>query len=354
VQRGARQQRPADEGHQSAREPVVRSQQAPAVAIEARQHRVPLGQIGGHGRGQPLGGDQRVRQAARRERIGGGRRVAQQDRPRGPPGPRRAHQAGSPGWPGQRLCPLQRVAQDRLVQDPAAQRPARPLGPRLLIGQAGQQQLAVGQRRRVQLVPAAHEDRQPVAQVAPAGQLEVHPRADPAPARRHIQAQRPAHARGEPVGPHHQPRATDPAADPQPDGAPVRLLDPFHLGVLEHAHAGRLADRVQQHLVQAQAPLRQGDRPGPERAFGHHAESVVADRAQRAAAHRLPQPDSVEHRHAGRKDPLATGLLAREVPRVEQVDAQPRAPEQQRQRRAGRARARNGDVGDVRPGVARV
>jgi len=63
------------------------------------------------------------------------------------------------------------------------------------------------------------------------------------------------------------------------------------------------------------------------------------------AADGLAQPRALQHRHARGHDPLTARLLARERLRFEHVDAQSRAPEQQRQRRARRAAARDYDIG---------
>ena len=182
----------------------------------------------------------------------------------------------------------------------------------------------------------------------PGGQAEVHPRAHAATAGRGVQVQAAADARGETVGPDDQRGRADLAADAQPDGTVAGALDPLDLGVLEDGHAGRGAGRVQQRPIEMESPLPQRDDAAAERALGGQTKAVIADRLQRAAADSLTQPQSIEHRDTGGQDSFAAGLLAREAARIVDVDPQPGASQQQRQRRPGGTGPRDGDI--YRPG----
>ena len=197
-------------------------------------------------------------------------------------------------------------------------------------------------------MPAAEEDRQPVAGVAPGGQPEVHPGAHAAAARRRVQIQAAAHARRQAVGPDDQRGAADLTTDAQPDGAAAGAFDPLDLGVLEDGHAGRGAGGVQQRPIELQAPLPQRDAVTAKRAFGGQAEPVVAHRLQGAATDGGAQAEPIENRHTGGQDPLTARLLAREGARIVDVDLQPGPPQQQRQR--GARRAGPGDRDVYRPG----
>jgi hypothetical protein len=74
--RRVRQQRPADDLDQRARQPVVRPQQAVPLAIEAAERAIPLREVAGHDGRQALGGGQRVGDSAGGQRVAGARGVA--------------------------------------------------------------------------------------------------------------------------------------------------------------------------------------------------------------------------------------------------------------------------------------
>ena len=110
--RRAGQPRPFDQEHQRARQPVVRAQQAPSLAIETGERRVAFGQRARNDRGQPLGGDQRVRDPAGRQRIGRARGVAQQHDARRVSGARAAGRRARarPAWSAASRRPASRAA----------------------------------------------------------------------------------------------------------------------------------------------------------------------------------------------------------------------------------------------------
>jgi len=324
----------------------VRRELGAAFAVEPLDRGVAFLENARHPGGEPLGGDQRVGDAARGQRVGGRRGVAEQHgagRPAGAcsPGNGRATRRR-----GQRRRAIQPFREQRFGGDPAHESLARAVGERVAVTERREQQLAVGQRRNVQLVAASHEDLEPVGADLAFGESEVHTHADArSTALSAFEAERSPHRRFDAVGADDQPAAPDLVTDDEPDRAAVAADRAVHGHLLEHAHPGRRARRADQHVVEPEPPLGQrreaaagADR---ERALHAEAEAVVADAAQPAAAHLLAQPEALEHADPGRHDALAARLLAREASRVEHVDPQPGPPEQDRQRGAGRPGARD-------------
>jgi len=247
----------------------VRAQQSAALALEAGERGIAVGQRAGNDRGQPFGGDQRVRDAAGRQRVGGARGVAQQHRARREPGTGAAGDGRPARQLRQRRRAVEPVTQQRVLADPARHRVTRVRPEGIAIAERREQQLAVGKRRRVQLVTAADEDLQ-ARRLLPAGrEAIVHAHADApgftgAPAA--IEPERTADGRIETVRADHQSSAAQLAADVKADRPSARDRGAFDLGVVEHAYAWRRPRRREQRLVQMQAPLRERKRRRPVRA----------------------------------------------------------------------------------------
>jgi len=178
MQRRPRQQRTAGDLHERPREPVVRAQEAPPLGVEAGQDTVPLGEEVRHDRRQPLGRDQRVGDSAGGQRVAGPRGVAEQHGARREAGAGPAAEARPSRRRGERRGPLEQLAQERLAGDPARERRPRAAREGPIFSQAGHQELAVGERRHVELMSAADEDLQQIAGRAPGAEAEVHPDAE--------------------------------------------------------------------------------------------------------------------------------------------------------------------------------
>jgi len=128
-----RQQRPADDLHQGARQPVVRSQEPPSLAIEAGQRAVSVGEIAGNDGRQALGGGERVGDPAGGQRIAGLRGVAEQHGARREPGPCATGDPGAAGRRRERRGALQDLAQEWPRRDPAIERRACAAAQRLFV-----------------------------------------------------------------------------------------------------------------------------------------------------------------------------------------------------------------------------
>jgi hypothetical protein len=164
-----------------------------------------------------------------------------------------------------------------------------------------------------------------------------------------LQAQRPPHGRLEAIRRDDERGAPQLAAHPQPDSAPVFEHRALDRGLLVDTHTRRGARGREQRRIEVQPPHPQRDRRRATRArrkpaLGGEAEGVVADCGDRPAADGVAQPRALEDGDACGHDPLAARFLAREFLGLVEFDAQPRPSEQQRQRRAGGAAARDYDV----------
>jgi hypothetical protein len=179
----------------------------------------------------------------------------------------------------------------------------------------------------------------------------VRAQSDSAAPRPHLQPERPPQWRPGAVGGDHEAGAPhDPVHHDAGDPAVLavfedRRLDP-RPGV--DPHARRSGRRLEQHPVQHRAPLRETFAPPAvrprERSARHLVAEVVAHATEPHAAHRLGQPESLEHAHGRGHESLAARLLARMLGALVELDAHARAAEQDRRGGAGDPAARHQHV----------
>ena len=187
--------------------------------------------------------------------------------------------------------------------------------------EGGNEQLASRQCGDVELVAFAEKDVHPRRELDSRSQPEVRAHAGTPAAHRPVESEGSPQRRVHPVRGYRERRAALHAVDEQTDDPTARDDRGFDGCARSSLHPRRRGRRLEQHAVEHGATLGAAGHQHPVRTRKGRgrdcATEVIANAEERHAPNGRGQPEAFERRDAGRHEPLAAGLLARELAALE-------------------------------------